>query len=289
MATLPASVLAWQNRGHYCQLAGLDIFYRDIGPRQSDAVLLLHGFPSSAYDWHAVLPLLGEDKRIIVFDFVGFGLSAKPKDYSYSLFEQADIVEMLLRYLQVKRVKLLAHDMGTTVACELIARRERKLLSFSILSLLLMNGSVHIELAQLTPSQQLLRSPLASMAARLSSKWLFKAQLRRILAKPVPETELNAMWSLLSYKQGHHRLSQTVSYIDERYRFAHRWLPPLTRLEIPVLILWGQQDPVAVAAIAKKLATQIPTAKLQWLPRLGHYPQLEDPVAVADVMNLFLA
>ena len=64
-------------------------------------------------------------------------------------------------------------------------------------------------------------------------------------------------------------------------------LPPLTRLDIPVLILWGQKDPVAVAAIAEKLASQIPTAKLQWLPHLGH-SQLEDfAVAVADVINLF--
>jgi pimeloyl-ACP methyl ester carboxylesterase len=97
------------------------------------------------------------------------------------------------------------------------------------------------------------------------------------------------MWALMSYRQGKARLAQTISYIEERYRFSHRWIPPLTRLDIPVLILWGKKDPVAVAAIAEKLAQEIPTAKLQWLPQLGHYPQLEDPVAVADVFNLFLA
>jgi len=289
MTKLSASVLAWQARGHYCQLAGLDIFYRDVGARSSDAVLLLHGFPSSSYDWHSVLPLLGDDNRIICLDFLGFGFSAKPLQHSYSLFEQADVVEQLLKHLGIKRVKIIAHDMGTTVTCELLARREKKLLGFAVQSVLLMNGSVHIDLAQLTPSQQLLRSPLGSVFAKLSSKLIFKAQLKKILAKPVLNEELEAMWALLCHRQGKARLAQTIGYIDERYRFSHRWLPPLTRLDIPVLILWGKKDPVAVAAIAEKLAQEIPTAKLQWLPQLGHYPQLEDPIAVADVFNLFLA
>lgn len=289
MSKLPASVAAWQMRGQTTKLGGVEIFYRDMGASSSDAVLLLHGFPSSSYDWHAVLPLLGDDKRIVCLDFIGYGLSEKPKNHSYSLFEQADIVELLLKQLGIKRVKIIAHDMGTTVTCELLARREKKLLGFAVQSVLLMNGSVHIELAQLTPSQQLLRSPLGGVFAKLSSKLIFKAQLKKILGKPVLNDELNAMWVLMCYRHGKDRLAQTISYIDERYRFSHRWIPPLTRLDIPVLILWGKKDPVAVPAIAEKLAQEIPTAKLQWLPQLGHYPQLEDPVAVADVFNLFLA
>jgi pimeloyl-ACP methyl ester carboxylesterase len=288
MSKLPVSVAAWQARGQMGQVAGFDIFYRDIGPRHSDAVLLLHGFPSSSYDWHSVLPLLGDDKRVVCLDFLGFGLSAKPKNHSYSLFEQADLVEILIKQLGIKRVKIIAHDMGTTVTCELLARRERQLLRMTIQSVLLMNGSVHIEMAHLTPSQQMLRSPLATVFARLSSKLIFKAQLKKILAKPILNEELDAMWALLCHRQGKARLAQTISYIEERYRFAHRWLPPLTRLDIPVLILWGKQDPVAVAAIAEQLTREIPTAKLQWLHQLGHYPQLEDPAAVAEACNLFL-
>lgn len=289
MNKLPANVVAWQTSGKTCIIGGVEIFYRDVGGTGSDAVLFLHGFPSSSYDWHALWPLMGDEKRMVCLDFVGFGLSEKPKNHSYSLFEQADIVEQLVKQLGIKRVKIIAHDMGTTVTCELLARREKKLLGFAVQSVLLMNGSVHIELAHLTPSQQLLRSPLGSIFAKLSSKLIFKAQLKKILGKPVLNNELEAMWALMSYRQGKARLAQTISYIEERYRFSHRWIPPLTRLDIPVLILWGQKDPVAVAAIAEKLAQEIPTAKLQWLPQLGHYPQLEDPVVVADAINLFLA
>ncbi|HNN28840.1 MAG TPA: alpha/beta fold hydrolase, partial [Agitococcus sp.] len=98
-----------------CHFFGYNVFYRDFGTKHSDAILLLHGFPSSSYDWHALIPLLGDEKRIVCLDFLGFGLSDKPDQHSYSLMEQADIVELLLKQLGIKRVKIIAHDMGTSV------------------------------------------------------------------------------------------------------------------------------------------------------------------------------
>src|SRR5205085_11567252 len=114
------------------------------------------------------------------------------------------------------------------------------------------------------------------------------AQLRRILGRPVPDEELEDMWTLLRHHDGHLRLPATISYIAERHRFWHRWIGALTRLDIPALILWGTKDPVAVRAIAERLAGEIPGARLEWLEGLGHYPQLEDPTAVAAALRQFL-
>lgn len=291
---LPALVQDWFRRGQTTQLAGLDVFHidtgRDGGARGADdarAVLLLHGFPSSSLDWRGILPQLA-GRRVVALDFPGFGLSAKPADYSYSLFEQADLIELLLRQRGIAEVDLVAHDMGTSVACELAARRERGLLGFSIRSLLLMNGSVHIEMARLTPSQKLLRSPLSGLFARLASKRLFQAQLRRILGQPVADQELDAMWALIRHRDGTLRLPRTIGYVAERHRFSQRWVGALARLDIPVQILWGPEDPVAVKAIAQRLAGEIPGACLRWLPGLGHYPQLEDPARTGAAIRSFL-
>jgi hypothetical protein len=65
MSKLPANVVAWQTRGKTCTIGGVEIFYRDIGGTSSDAVLFLHGFPSSSYDWHALWPLMGDEKRMV--------------------------------------------------------------------------------------------------------------------------------------------------------------------------------------------------------------------------------
>jgi pimeloyl-ACP methyl ester carboxylesterase len=285
--TLPDSVRAWEARGAYDSVAGLEIFHVEIGRAGADAVLVLHGFPTSSHDFHLAVDRLG-DRRILLLDLPGYGLSDKPVDYGYSLFEQADVVECYLRHLGVTAAHLVAHDMGTSVACELLARRERGLLSFEPRSLLLMNGSVHIEMARLTPSQRLLRSPAKRVFARLGSWPIFRAQLRRILGRPLADDELRAMWAQLQHRDGKQRLPEIIRYVDERARFAGRWIGALTRLDIPGHVLWGPRDPVAVIAIAERLAAEIPDARLERLEGLGHYPQLEDPERTAEAIERWL-
>lgn len=280
----------WQRRGQVHTFFGLEVFALETGPRDAtETLLLLHGFPSSSYDWAPLLPLLPPTWRLITLDLPGFGLSSKPAGAPYSLFEQADIVEQVLRAHGVSRAHVLAHDMGTTVACELLARRERGLLSFTIPSLTLTNGSVYIELAHLTPSQKILRTSIGPLFAQRSTQKVFVWQLKRILGKPVSDDALDEMWRLMVYRDGVARLAETIGYVSERWKFAERWTGALTRLNIPMLILWGRLDPVAVPAIAEKLAREIPGARLEWMEALGHYPQLEDPLVVATALRTFHA
>lgn len=289
---LPPSVQRWRDRGRFLTLAGMQVFVVDTGPADADdVVLILHGFPTSSHDWHRALPQMtgAAPRRFVLFDMPGYGLSDKPEGYSYSLMEQADIAEMVLREHGVTRAQIVAHDMGTSVACELMARRERGLLSFEARSLLLMNGSVHIELAHLTPSQRLLRSPLKHTFSRLGSGTVFKAQLRRILGKPLPDDELDAMWAQILHHDGKRRLPAIIDYLGERRRFWNRWIGALTRLDdLPAHVLWGPLDTVAVPAIAERLATEIPGAELEWLEGLGHYPQLEDAALTGAALRRWL-
>lgn len=97
--------------------------------------------------------------------------------------EQADIVELLLKQLGIKRVKIIAHDMGTSVTCELLARRERQLLGFNVQSVLLMNGSVYIDLAQLTPSQNCYVRPLRSFCQNFAQGDFYAATTKNLSQK----------------------------------------------------------------------------------------------------------
>lgn len=289
MNQLSAMARRFFDRGQFLDVAGMKIFVFDSGPSDRPAArLLLHGFPSSSLDFHHIVPMLSAEHRVVLIDLPGFGFSDKPQAYSYSLHEQADVVLLVLRRLGVQRVQVVAHDMGTSVACELVARRERGLLPVSLQSLTLMNGSVHIELAQLTPAQQILRSPLGPYFARLSRRVVFMLQLRRILGKRVPDEDLSDMWELLQHNNGQLRLPQSIYYIAERTRFWQRWIGALRHLDVPTLVLWGNRDPVAVPAIAQQLAEEIPGARLQWLDGIGHYPQLEAPANVAAALGSFL-
>jgi pimeloyl-ACP methyl ester carboxylesterase len=296
--SLSPSLQAWRARGRLVTVRGLDVFVvdgeRTDGGHEEDAappLVLLHGFPTSSHDWSRVWDALRMRRRLLALDLPGYGFSAKPADYSYSLLEQADVVELVLRERGIARAHLLAHDMGTSVATELLARREAGLLHFDVDRVVLMNGSVHAELAHLTPSQKLLRRPrLGPLFARLASLRTYRWQLRRILGRPdeLSDADLADQFALIRLGDGHLRLPAVIRYYDERVRFRQRWIGALERLDRPALVLWGRQDPVAVPAIAEALARETPGARLVWMEELGHYPQLEDPARVVAELDAFL-
>jgi len=281
----------WQQRGRLEDLGGLDCFVVDVaGPGDDVPIVWLHGFPSSSLDWRQVIDGFPESRRHLLIDFPGFGFSAKPssRDYGYSLMEQADRVLMMLARRGIDRIHLVAHDMGTSVACELLARRVMDLLPTEIESLVLTNGSIYIEQARLTPSQKLLRSPLAGIYARIARWPTFRWQMGRILNGNVAEEELRATWQLMQYNGGLTTLPVTIRYVDERYRFYARWTDPLARLDVPTKIIWGRHDPVAVEAIGRRLAKTIPEAQVDWLEESGHFPMLEAPKRFARSVSAFI-
>jgi pimeloyl-ACP methyl ester carboxylesterase len=104
----------WEALGAYRRLAGHQVFTIDappLGPEEHEPVLALHGFPTSSFDYAAVLDRLRANRRVVLLDFLGFGLSDKP-DLHYTLALQADLVVALVDELELDRVALLTHDMG---------------------------------------------------------------------------------------------------------------------------------------------------------------------------------
>lgn len=281
---------AWRERGKYIAVPEGRVFVVELGgdgDGHAIPVLVLHGFPTSSWDFVDVAELVSQKRRVVLFDFLGFGYSDKPDDHGYSLFEQADVATLVARASGITRAHVWAHDMGTSVATELCARRERGLLPFAMESLVLLNGSVHIEMASLTLGQRVLLSPLGDLFSRVSTKRVFAAQMRRIFGRPANDEDLDAMWMLLARGDGTRRLPAIIEYVHERTRFRRRWIGALERLDIPALVAWGKKDPVCALAIAQKLAKEIPNAELTIWEDLGHYPQVEAPEKVAHVVEAF--
>lgn len=290
---MSASLSAWRERGRFIEVRGLSVFVVEAGPTEGSRppLVMLHGFPTSCHDYEPVLDSLAATRRVIVFDYPGFGLSAKPVDYSYSLLEQAEVATAVCRDAGVERVHLLAHDYGTSVATELVARREQALLPVELCSLTLCNGSAHIELAKLRLIQRLLRSTwLGPPAARLAGRRFFFARMRKIFGAPtaVSDERLQAMWDGIRHDDGHLRLPAISQYLRERYRFWNRWIGALRRLLLPTHVLWGRLDPVAVPAIGSALHDDVEGSELTWLEGLGHYPMLEDPATWAAAVAGFI-
>lgn len=255
-------------------------------PGEGPLLLLLHGFPSSSYDWRLLLELLPE-ANALAFDFLGFGLSAKPRDHDYSLFWQADLTEELVRrHGEGRPVFVLAHDMGTSVANELMARELEGRLGMEIAGILLFNGSMVLEAASPTPAQRALRSRLGPLVARLSSERFFRHQFGSVFsaAHPLNEDEAADQWSLVCHNGGRTLGHRLVSYMDQREAHAERWHGAIRDWPGELSLAWGLLDPVASAAVLAALRQLRPGVAVSELPELAHYPQLEDPRAIATAL-----
>ncbi len=245
-AQLTERVQAWRAQGSSEEFRGNAIHtFRQRG--EGPLLLLLHGFPSSSYDWRPLLELL-PSANVLAFDFLGFGLSDKPRNSDYSLFWQADLTEELVRrHGEGRPVFVLAHDMGTSVANELMAREIEGKLEMEIAGILLFNGSMVLEAASPTPAQRALRSRLGPLVARLSSERFFRHQFGSVFstAHPLSEEEGADQWSLVCHNGGRTLGHRLVSYMDQRETYAERWHGAIRDWQGTLSLAWGMLDPVA--------------------------------------------
>jgi pimeloyl-ACP methyl ester carboxylesterase len=244
---------------------------------------MLHGFPTCSWDWAKITPQLAEKFQILAVDFLGFGDSDKPQGYNYSLQEQADLVEALWRHMGVKQTWLLAHDYGTTVAVELLARQAEKNLNVSLQSAVLLNAGVYVELQRPTSGQKLLRVPvLGSIAGRISAEKVFRQQFPSLFSAqhPLSGAELNQHWFGIHRRRGEINYHRLIYYLRERYLFQGRWEGTIENPPVPIRFIWGMDDPVSGRQIASQILRRNPQADLVSLEGVGHYPQLEVPETV---------
>ncbi|MGF1462868.1 MAG: alpha/beta fold hydrolase, partial [Maricaulaceae bacterium] len=157
------ALLAWSAAGARAGLDGHEQFIRRFGASDAppnDTLLILHGFPESSFSFRKIIDTaLTRFSQIVLVDHLGFGLSDKPLVYTYSLFEQADRLVRLWKTLGVQGGHVLAHDMGDSIATELMARQAAGMgpVGFEpgLLSVTVTNGNKVMEEARLTQGQKL--------------------------------------------------------------------------------------------------------------------------------------
>ena len=279
-----ASVSAWRESGRMLRIRGQQIFFRSGGQADRPALLLIHGFPTSSWDWQPIWSELENDHRLICFDMLGFGFSDKPARHRYSIFEQADIAQDLLGELGVSEYHILAHDYGDTVAQELLARELDGPQACALASVCLLNGGLFPESHRLLTIQKLLLSPIGPLVARLSSRRSLAASMRHIFG---PGTEpgdelLDGFWQLINENHGSRSIARLIRYVRERVEFRERWVGALQHTKLPLKLINGTFDPISGAHMAERYRELVADANISELASIGHYPQVESPTAVAN-------
>ncbi|MEQ9365391.1 MAG: alpha/beta hydrolase [Leptospirales bacterium] len=276
---------------------GHTIFYvDDTADAQKTALLLVHGFPTSSYDWVYMWPKLKKKYRLIAPDMIGFGYSDKPVQYDYSIMDQADLHEALLKQLGVSEMHVLAHDYGDTVAQELLARYEERLAARArggpdtfprYKSITFLNGGLFPETHRARLIQKLLISPLGSLITKVMGEKTFRKKFSEVFGphtKP-SDRELKDFWQIIQYQKGTRIYHKLIRYMADRRRHRERWVACLQNTKIPIRLINGPADPVSGLHMTERYRELIANPDIVLLDGIGHYPQTEDP---AGVLRAFL-
>ncbi|WP_396586763.1 alpha/beta fold hydrolase [Bermanella sp. R86510] len=291
MADLDQELANWKANGQFIDLLGHQIFVKDEGDSNLPVLLLVHGFPTSSWDWYGVWGALKTRFRVVALDMLGFGFSDKPNEDTYTIHGQADIVEALVKAKSLDQFHVLAHDYGDTVAQELLARQQEGVGAGQWLSCCFLNGGLFPETHRAILTQKLLLSPLGPLVNKLAGYKQFCARFSSVFGEHTKPTEheLQIFWKLINEKDGKHIFHNLIKYMRDRKQHRERWVEVLQKSSIPLALINGSVDPVSGAHMVERYKQL--NCRLDYLGELvniGHYPQVEDPAAVVEHFYQFI-
>ena len=283
----------WREGGEWVATPLGTLFIRREIDTGKPLLLLIHGFPSASWDFAPLWEPLSRQFSLLTLDLLGFGDSAKPRGHRYTIAEQAELCEWLLRREGAWDYHVLAHDYGVTVAQELLARQhDRRKPRPAMRSLVLLNGGLFPETHRARLIQRLLAAPLLGpMLTRLTGKARFAASLRAVFGPDTPPDPrvVEGLWALLRTHEGHRALPRLLGYMAERRKQRARWVGALERSTCPLALVNGSADPVSGAHVVARWRELGIAGDTIELPGIGHYPQLEAPQAVLAAARTFWA
>ncbi|BBY85431.1 alpha/beta fold hydrolase [Mycolicibacterium tokaiense] len=276
---------------HHLELHGDRVAYRDVGPDTGspETLLLIHGMAGSSATWRSVIPQLSEHYRVIAPDLLGHGESAKPRgDYSLGAF--AVWLRDLLDELGVMRATVVGQSLGGGVAMQFgyqhRDRCERLILIGSgglgpdlnwMLRLLSAPGAEFVLPAVAPP-------PVLSVGNSIRS-FLSSAGIHSPRG-----SELWSAYSSLSDRETRSAFLRTLrSVVDHRGQAVSALNRLHLTAQVPTLLIWGDDDRIIPVAHGRAAHEALPGSRLEVLPGVGHFPHVEAPWEVTQILRDFMA
>ncbi len=281
----------WVDQGRFIRVNGNKIFIVTAGKakEKGHGVLIVHGFPGSSWDWSGVVPQVAKRTRVVVPDMLGFGRSDKPQtgtfEDHYSLFKQADLFEAVAKQEGLTEVMLVAHDMGQTVASELMKRHQEGTLNFKIRHAIIFDGSTLINLVNLLPIQiKAMEGPDTLQPD--TPKAEIESGINDSFADTYPASKetLSIMADQILYNEGDRVFNRQIRYMTQRMENLQRWQAGIINFNGPVSMFWAEDDPVSVVKMAYAWKDMQPKIELHIWPGVAHWPMIDVPDRVAKVI-----
>jgi pimeloyl-ACP methyl ester carboxylesterase len=273
----------------FVQLKQYRIYAREYAGEEP-AIILLHGFPDNLHLYDRLVPFLSPPRRVVTFDFLGWGASDKPPGYAYTATNQVLDLDAVIRQLKLTQVILVAHDASGPPAIDwALAQSER------VAGLVLLN-TYYCEMPTLRPPEAiwLFSTPVVRSVARLVSRpfghFIFRRMFWWQVGKFFRDPEVRNEFLRLLYQQFNATPSARPAFfrLNEdllpTVRSRTKMVPSLREFRRPVRIIFGDADPYLNKGVAQSFHELFPTSDLFLLPGARHYVQMDEPEKVARLI-----
>jgi len=263
------------------------IAYQDAG--QGPTLLLIHGMAGSSATWDAIIPRLAKNYRVIAPDLLGHGKSAKPRgDYSLGAF--AAWLRDLLDELGIDRVTVIGQSLGGGIAMQ-FAYQHR---DYCERLVLIGSGGLGPDLS---PMLRILSAPGAEFVLPvITPKWVLNLGNKlgsRLATAGIQAPRAGQMWqaySSLSDSETRQAFLRTLrSVVDHRGQAVSALNKLHLTADLPTLLIWGDHDRVIPVSHAFAAHDALTGSRLEVLEGVGHFPHVEAPTVVADILENFMA
>jgi len=254
------------------------------------AVILMHGFPDNLRLYDRLVPHLSPPRRVITFDFLGWGASDKPAGYAYTATNQVLDLDAVINRLKLKRVVLVAHDASGPPAIDWALAQSEK-----VAGLVLLN-TYYCEMPTLRSPEAiwLFSTPVVRSVARRVSTMFDNFIFRRMywwqVGRFFRDSEVRAEFTPLLYQQFDATPSARPAFfrLNEdllpTIRSRSNMIPQLREFKRPVRIIFGAADPYLNKGVAQSFHELFPTSDLFLLPGARHYVQMDEPEEIARLI-----
>jgi pimeloyl-ACP methyl ester carboxylesterase len=258
---------------------GVQLHVRDDGPKDSPAIVLLHGFGASLHTWEPWAQALSKDFRVIRFDAPGSGLSAPDPTGDYTDARSLQLLGDLMTQLGIDRATLVGNSMGGRIAWSFAAAQPQRVDKLVLISPdgFASPGFEYGKAPEVPAMLQLMRVVLPRAVLRMNLKPAY------VDPQTLTDPLLDQYHDLLRAPGAREAMLQRM-----RQMVLTDPVPRLKTIQAPTLLLWGEQDAMIPLSNAQDYLQAITGSRLVTLPGVGHLPQEEAPDRALEAVRAFL-
>jgi 2-hydroxymuconate-semialdehyde hydrolase len=245
-------------------------------------LLLVHGITTYSFIWKDMIPGLSSGFRVLAIDLLGCGDSEKPQDASYSISAQTDLVSDFMDALDIKKVHLVAHDIGGGIGQIFALRYPDKIGSLTLINTI---GYDYWPVQPITT----MRIPIfREIGLAAIDHGFFKLLIKRGVyhKERVTDDVVGLFKAPLKTPEGRRGFLRLAKHLDNRQLMEIE--KDIKKLTLPVLIIRGDKDPYLPADISQRLQRDIKGSKLAVVETGGHFIQLDEPEMLVEMITQFI-